>query len=72
MEYEVLSPRGDVDPVGNIGLQPRIADLNNKTIGLYTTFKEHWSLILEEIGRQLKEKFPSAEFTRFKYTKDLL
>ncbi len=71
MEYEVLSPRGEVDPVGTIGLQPRIADLNNKTIGLYTTFKEHWSLILEEIGRQLKERFPSAEFTRFKYTKDL-
>jgi len=71
MEYQVLSPRGEVDPIEIIGLQPRVNDLNNKTIGLYATFKEHWVLILEEIGRQLKERFPGIKLTRFQYTKDL-
>jgi hypothetical protein len=71
MEYSVLSPRGEVDPLETIGLNPRVSDLNNKTIGLYTTFKEHWALILEEIARQLKQKFPGVKFTRFVYPKDL-
>ncbi len=71
MEYEVLSPVGDVDPIMQIGLNPRVTDLNKATIGLYTTFKEHWVLILEEIARQLKERYPGAKFSRFQYTKDL-
>jgi hypothetical protein len=71
MEYSVLSPRGDIDPIKTIGLQPRLSDLNNKTIGLFATFKKHWALIAEEIGRQLKERYPSAKFTSFRYTKDL-
>jgi len=70
-EYEVLSPRGDVDPSPRIGLNPRPADLNNATIGLYATFKEHWVLILEEIAKQLKELYPGIRFTRYQYTKDL-
>ena len=70
MEYQVLSPRGEVDPIKTIGLQPRVSDLNNKTIGLFASFKEHWVLILEEIARQLKDRFPNTKFTRFQYTKD--
>jgi hypothetical protein len=71
MEYSVLSPRGEVDPIVNIGLQPRVADLNNKTIGLFASFKEHWVLILKEIEKQLKGRFPNAKFTHFQYIKDL-
>ena len=71
MEYGVLSPRGEADPIKTIGLQPRLADLNGKTIGLFALFKEHWGLILEEIARQLKERYPKIKFTRFDYTKDL-
>jgi len=71
MEYEVLSPRGDVDPVGQIPLSPRIKDLNRATIGLYTTFKEHWVLILEEVAKQLQERYPGVQFSRYQYTKDL-
>jgi hypothetical protein len=70
-EFAVLSPRGDVDPIPRIGLNPRLTDLNKATIGLYATFKEHWVLILEEIGKQLKELYPGIQFTRFQYTKDL-
>ncbi len=70
-EYEVLNPRGDVDPIARIGLNPRITDLNKATIGLYATFKEHWVLILDEIGKQLKELYPGIQFTSYQYTKDL-
>ena len=48
-----------------------MTDLNKATIGLYATFKEHWVLILEEIAKQLKERYPGATFTRFQYAKDL-
>ncbi len=71
MEFEVLSPCGDADPIEQIGLNPRVTDLNQATIGLYTTFKEHWVLILDEIARQLKERYPGARFTSFQYIEDL-
>jgi hypothetical protein len=70
-QFEVLSPRGDVDPLKQIAPTPRLTDLNKATIGLYTTFKEHWELILEEIAKQLKERYPGIEFTRFVYPEDL-
>ena len=53
MEYEVLSPRADIDPIPRIGLNPRVTDLNKATIGLYAYFKAHWALILEEIAKQI-------------------
>jgi hypothetical protein len=71
MVYEALNPRGEVDPIDIIGLQPRVKDLNNITLGLYATFKEHWAIILDEIGRQLQERYPNMKLTRFQYTKDL-
>ena len=71
MEYTVLSPRGDVDPIKTTALQPRVKDLNKATIGLYATFKEHWPIILEEIGKQIKEKYPGVKFTSYQYKEDL-
>ena len=71
MEYTVLSPRGDVDPIKTTALQPRVKDLNKATIGLYAGFKEHWVIILDEIARQIKKKYPGVKFTRFQYTEDL-
>ena len=71
MEYSVLSPRGEVDPVNTIGLNPRVSDLNGKTIGLFASFKQHWVIILDEIGKQLQARYPSIKLTRFQNTKDL-
>ncbi len=71
MEYEALSPRGDVDPIAQIALSPRIPDLNQATIGLFASFKQHWVLILDEIAKQIHARYPGAQFTRFRYTKDL-
>lgn len=71
MEYEVLSPRGDVDPIEQIALNPRVTDLSKVTVGLFTTFKEHWVAILDEIAKQLEQRYPGIKFSRFQYTKDL-
>jgi hypothetical protein len=70
MEYEVLSPYGDVAPIKHIGLNPRVADLNEATVGLCAYFKQHYVLVLEEIAKQLQQRFPGAQFARFRYTKD--
>ena len=48
-----------------------MSDLNNKPIGLFAWFKGHWVLILEEVARQLQERYPNIKFTRFQYTKNL-
>ena len=57
MEYEVLSPQGDVDPIRQIALNPRVPDLNSATIGLFASFKQHWVIILDEIAKQNKITF---------------
>jgi len=71
MEFEILSPRGNVDSIKPIGLNDRVPNLNQATIGLFTTFKGHWVMILDEIAKQLKERYPGASFTRFQYIQDL-
>ncbi|MCC7461978.1 MAG: hypothetical protein IT480_05875 [Gammaproteobacteria bacterium] len=71
MNYAVLSPVGEVDPIPVQGLNPRLATLNGKTIGLFATFKEHWVYILDEIGRQLQARFSDVSLKRFRYRKDL-
>ena len=37
MDYQVLSPWGEKDNIAR-GLQPRVTDLENKTIGMFITF----------------------------------
>ncbi len=69
MDYEVLSPWAEVDPVAPRGLEPRVSDLNGKTIGLFSFFKDSGPPMMREIERQLKEKFPTAKFTHYQYPK---
>lgn len=67
MEYEVLCPWADVDPLPVNGNQPRVTDLNGKTIGLYAYFKSWGPVIAKEVERQLKDKFPTAKFSHYQY-----
>lgn len=67
MEYQVLSPWGDKENVAK-GLQPRIAGLENMTIGMFYYFFDSHVAILREIERQLKEKFPALNFSYYQYT----
>ena len=67
MDYEVLSPWAEVDPVAAKGLMPRLTDLNGKTIGLFSFFKQHAPFIMREVERQLQERFPKAKFSHYQY-----
>jgi hypothetical protein len=71
MKYEVLSPWADSDRTKAMPLKPRVSDLNRKTIGLFAGFKGHWVLILREVERQLRERFPEAKFSLYHYPKDM-
>jgi hypothetical protein len=67
MEYEVLSPWAEVEPIAPRGILPRVTDLNGKTIGLFAFFKQWGPPIMMEVERQLKEKFPKAKFSHYHY-----
>jgi hypothetical protein len=67
MDYEVLSPIGEVEPAVPKGILPRVSDLNGKTIGLFAYFKPWGPTIMREVERQLKEKFPTAKFSHYHF-----
>jgi hypothetical protein len=67
MDFEVLSPWAEADPVAVRGLVPRVADLNGKTIGLFSFFKAHAPFIMREVEKKLKERFPTAKFSHYQY-----
>lgn len=69
MEFEVLSPWAETDPVAPKGLEPRLDDLNGKTIGLLCYFKYAGPPIVAEMERLLKEKFPSTNISHWRYYK---
>ncbi|MFH1652206.1 MAG: hypothetical protein ABID87_08945 [Chloroflexota bacterium] len=71
-QYEVLNPWADVTPVKPRGIQPRVADLSGKTIGL---FSEHFKVasqpILTVVEKRLRERFPTANFRWFSHDYNL-
>lgn len=70
MNYTVLSPWGEVDTSGAIGLRPRLDTLNGKTIGMFSHFKGHSPIILKEVEREILKQYPEAKFTYLMYPKD--
>jgi hypothetical protein len=64
-QYEVLSPWAEVDAVPSRGLSPRLDNLAGKKIGLFTNRKRAAKPMAEVIAKQLKEKYPTAEFDFF-------
>jgi len=65
IQFEVLNPWADVDPLPLRSISPRLSDLNNKTIGLFTNHKVAASPILDKVEEQLKKRFPTLKFSRF-------
>jgi hypothetical protein len=64
-QYEVFSPWAEVDPVPPRGISPRLDTLAGKKIGLFTNRKRAAKPMAEAIAKQLKEKYPTAEFSFF-------
>lgn len=71
MQYAALSPVAVAETPPLHLLSRRLGTLEGKTIGLYATFKEHWMHILDEIGRQLQQRYDRVTLTRFRYRKIL-
>jgi hypothetical protein len=67
LNYKVLSPWGEVESVPTTGILPRVKDLNGRTIGLFSFFKQVGPPLMKEIERQLKEKFPTTRFSHYQY-----
>jgi hypothetical protein len=65
MDYEVLSPWAEADPIPLHGIAPRPSDLSGKRIGLFASNKPAAPRIMEVLARKLKEKYPSAEISRY-------
>lgn len=66
--YAVLSPWAEADPIPSRGINPRLAGLAGKKIGLLANAKRAARPILGVVERKLKERFPSAEISWY-YTR---
>jgi hypothetical protein len=67
-KFEVLSPWAEVDPIPLRGISPRLDTLKGKKIGLFANFKRAAKPITDEIEKQLKAKYPDAQFNLFHST----
>ena len=69
-EYEVLHPWAEVDLIPVRGITPRVTELADKTIGLYSLNRKPASRpILTVVEKQLKERYPSSKISWFIYEK---
>ena len=60
VELEVLNPEGKIVKKGK-ALAPRLETLEGKKIGLVWNGKPNGDKLLNEIGKLLKERYPTAE-----------
>jgi hypothetical protein len=61
VQYEVLSPWADVDPVPLRGISPRIPTLAGKKIGIFRNFKRAARPIADSIANRLKTMYPDIQ-----------
>ncbi len=67
-QYEVLTPWADADSVPPRSISPRLTNLANKTVGLYSsTYKSAARPISESVAKKLKERFPTVNFRWFDF-----
>ena len=67
--YEVLSPWAEADPVPLRGLSARPADLDGRTIGLFSNGKRAAALILQACETQLRERLPGLRTSWYTATR---
>ncbi len=63
VQFEVLSPWADVDPIPLRGISPRLQGLGGKTIGLFVNPKRAAMPIAQSIERRLKSMYPDVQTT---------
>ena len=70
MIYKALSPWAHISDTKTVCLNPRLPDLNGKTVGLYAHFKWSAPLFNREIESLIRQTYPEAKFSYFQYKKD--
>ena len=63
--YEVLSPWAEVDPVPREGINPRLAELRGRRIGLFHNGKVAAAPILDAVEAELRTRVEDVSFARF-------
>jgi hypothetical protein len=66
IQFEVLSPWADVDPIPLRGISPRVQNLAGKKIGLFINPKRAAMPIAESIDRRLKAMYPDVQTIVFR------
>jgi hypothetical protein len=61
VQFEVLSPWADVDPIPLRGISPRIQTLAGKKIGLFVNPKRAAMPIAQSIDKRLKTMYPDIQ-----------
>jgi hypothetical protein len=65
-QYEVLSPWAEADLIPLKGISPRVVELQDKKIGLFTlTYKHASARVNKVIEEKLGQKYPTAQFNYF-------
>jgi hypothetical protein len=67
--FEVLSPWANADAVSLKGISERVTGLAGKKIGLFHHTKLAGPPILAVVERKLKERYPTAEFSYFRFSR---
>lgn len=70
--FTALSPWAEVDMSDARALCPRLDTLDGKTIGMFSHFKGHSPIILKEVEKEIRKKYPRAKFTYLMYPKDTI
>ena len=61
---EVLNPLGEINPPPTLGLNPRIPDLNGKTIALMDNWKTGGVYLQDRFAELLKQRYPDVRILR--------
>ncbi len=61
---EVLNPLGEVIPPPTLGINPRIPDLNGKTVALMDNWKTGGVYLQDRFDELLKKRFPGVKILR--------
>jgi len=68
IQFEVLSPWADVDPIPLRGISTRVQSLAGKKIGLFVNSKRAAMPIAESIDKRLKAMYPDIQTIVFHST----
>jgi len=65
IQYEVLSPWAEVDPIPLKGISPRVETLSGRKIGLFANYKRAAVPIATALKTKLETSFPDAEVSLY-------